>query len=105
MEHIAALLLIVGCSNGLDQCRELQAPLSVFETMAECATARPEIVKRLQDPKQKVFSRCLVVDPALEDDYDQIIWNVQADGTFDASLGVAGMVVASNAMDTRMRRN
>ncbi|WP_352828371.1 hypothetical protein [Mesorhizobium sp. M0830] len=30
----------------------------------------------------------LSVDPAPEDDYDQIIWNVRFDGTVDASLAI-----------------
>ena len=32
MEHIAALLLIIGCSEDLSQCCELPAPVPVYET-------------------------------------------------------------------------
>ncbi|MER8369186.1 hypothetical protein [Mesorhizobium sp. M0306] len=96
MEHIAALLLVVGCSNAMTACRELPAPVSVFETTAECMTARPFAVIDLQGQAQYVVARCLAVDPALEDDYDSIIWNVRPDGTLDASLEISGFVVASN---------
>jgi hypothetical protein len=44
-----------------------------------------------------------VVDPALEDDYDQITWNVRADGTFEAAISVTGAVVASNGYPSRQR--
>jgi hypothetical protein len=101
MEHIAAVLLIVGCSNSLDQCRELPAPVAVFETVAECAAQRPKAVADLIRVQPRIFSRCLVIDPALEDDYDEISWNVRADGTFEASIGVAGVVVASSGYSSR----
>lgn len=96
MEHIAAVLLIVGCSQSLEQCRELPAPVSVFETMAECASERRLAVKNLTHGEQRVFSRCLAVDPALEDEYDTITWKVRADGAFEASLDIASFTVASN---------
>ncbi len=104
MEHIAALLLIVGCSNSRDQCRELPAPVAVFETVSECAAQRQKAVAGLAQVAPRLFSRCLVVDPALEDDYDQITWNVRADGTFEAAISVVGAVVASNGYPSRQRR-
>ncbi|MES0038292.1 hypothetical protein NKJ74_24025 [Mesorhizobium sp. M0046] len=67
------MLLVVGCSNAMTACRELPAPVSVFETTAECMTARPFAVIDLQGQAQHVVARCLAVDPALEDDYDSII--------------------------------
>ncbi len=96
MEHIAAVLLIVGCSNSLEQCHELPLPVSIFETVAECATARRQAVAGLANRQPRIFSRCLSVDPALEDDYDTITWHVRRDGTFDASVDIAGVMVASN---------
>jgi hypothetical protein len=96
MEHIAALLLIIGCSNDLSQCRELPAPVTVFETVGECAAERPIALGKLRQTEPRIFSRCLPVDPALEDDYNEIVWNVRADGTFEASVEMSGMQVASN---------
>jgi hypothetical protein len=96
MEHIAALLLVVGCSNAMTACRELPVPVSVFETDAECTAARPFAVADLQGRAQHIIAKCLAVDPALEDDYDAVVWNVRADGTLDASLEISNLVVASN---------
>lgn len=104
MEHIAALLLIVGCSNSLDQCRELPAPVSVFGSVSECAVERPKAIASLAKAEPRLFSRCLMVDPALEDDYDQITWNVRADGSFEAAIRVTGALVASNDYPIRQRR-
>lgn len=96
MEHIAAVLLIVGCSQSLEQCRELPAPVSVFETMAECATQRRTAIEGLGQTAPRIFSRCLKVDPALEDEYDTITWSVKANGVFEASVDITSFDVASN---------
>ncbi|WP_217572971.1 hypothetical protein [Mesorhizobium sp. GbtcB19] len=96
MEHIAALLFVVGCSSSMTDCRELQVPVSVFETEQACTAERPFALGDLQGQAPHIIGRCLAVDPALEDDYDEVVWNVRPDGTLVASLEVSGMVVASN---------
>ncbi len=96
MEHIAALLLVIGCSNTMTECRELPVPVSVFETAAECTAERPFAMGDLQGQAQHIVAECLAVDPALEDDYDQIVWNVRPDGTLVASLEISNSLVASN---------
>ena len=96
MVHIAALLLIVGCSNSMTECRELSVPVSVFETAEACTAERPFAMGDVQGQAQHVVAKCLAVDPALEDDYDQIVWNVRPDGSLDASLQISNVMVASN---------
>jgi hypothetical protein len=96
MEHISAFLLVIGCSNGMVECRELPTEVSVFETAAECVAERPFALMDVQDRAKHIVAKCLAVDPALEDDYDQIVWNVRPDGTLDASLEVSNLLVASN---------
>ncbi|MBN9552493.1 MAG: hypothetical protein J0H31_27470 [Alphaproteobacteria bacterium] len=96
MEHIAALLFVVGCSSTMADCRELEVPVSVFETMQACVAERPFALGDLQGRAPRIVGKCLAVDPALEDDYDRIAWTVRPDGTLVASLEVSGMLVASN---------
>ncbi|MES0024411.1 MULTISPECIES: hypothetical protein [unclassified Mesorhizobium] len=103
MEHIAALLLVIGCSNNMTECRELPVPVSVFETAEACTAERPFAAGDVQGQAEHVVAKCLTVDPALEDDYDQIVWNVRPDGTLDASLQISSVVVASN--DTRREKD
>ncbi|MER8371340.1 hypothetical protein [Mesorhizobium sp. M1409] len=98
MEHIAALLLVIGCSNTMADCRELQVPVSVFETADQCIAERPFAMSDVQGQAQHIVGKCLSVDPALEDDYDQIVWNVHPDGTLDASLAISSVVMASNTV-------
>ncbi|RWC59387.1 hypothetical protein [Mesorhizobium sp.] len=98
MEHIAALLLVIGCSNTMADCRELQVPVSVFASADQCVAERPFALEDVQGQADHVVAQCLAVDPALEDDYDQIVWNVRADGTLDASLSISSLVMASNGV-------
>ncbi|RAZ85496.1 hypothetical protein DPM33_28940 [Mesorhizobium hawassense] len=98
MEHIAALLFVVGCSSSMTDCRELQVPVSVFETEQACTAERPFALGDLRGKAPHIIGQCLAADPALEDDYDQIVWNVRPDGTLVASLEVSGTLVASNAV-------
>lgn len=96
MEHIAAVLLVIGCSNAMTDCRELPVSVSVFETAQECIAGRPLALSDVQGQASRIIAKCLSVDPALEDDYDQIVWNVRPDGTLDASMEISKLVVASN---------
>ncbi|TIU30725.1 MAG: hypothetical protein E5W38_18375 [Mesorhizobium sp.] len=96
MEHIAALLLVIGCSDTMTECRELSVPVSVFEAFEACTAERPFALGDLRGRMRRVMGECLAVDPALEDDYDQLLWSVRPDGTLVASLEVSGTLVASN---------
>lgn len=98
MEHIVALLLVVGCSSNMTDCRELSVPVSVFETAAACTAERPFAMGDVQGQAEHIVAKCLPVDPALEDDYDTIAWNVRPDGTLDATLEVSGVMVASSTL-------
>jgi hypothetical protein len=89
MEHIAALLLIVGCSGDLSQCRQMPAPVTVFETAEECADARPFALDDLAGRMPRIFGECLPVDPALEEEYAGIVWDVTPDGALHASVEIA----------------
>lgn len=97
MEHIAALLLIVGCSNDLAECRELPAPAPIFETAGECMEALPRGIESFAGRYPRVIARCIDVDPALEEDYAELTWDVTKDGVLVASLETAAMVASNSA--------
>lgn len=77
MEHIAALMLIIGCSPDLADCRELPAPVPVvFETAEECDTALPMALRHVDSDDARLFARCIDVDPALEEMDAELVWDV-----------------------------
>jgi hypothetical protein len=97
MEHIAALLLIVGCSGDLEQCRELPAPTPIFETMEECSAALPLSLKGARGKDSHVFADCIHVDPAMEEEDAVLEWDVTKDGRLVASITAGGDVVVASA--------
>ena len=95
MEHIAALLLIVGCSGDYAQCRELPAPIPLYETTEECEGDLPIAMAMVSDEAERVLARCVFVDPALEEEDADLVWDIKPDGTLHASIEVPEVAVAS----------
>lgn len=100
MEHIAALLLMIGCSDDLVQCAELPSPVTVFETAEECENALPVGLRAFKGQHPRLFAQCLTVDPALEEEDAELTWDVRTDGTLVAAIGVPDVMVASNSART-----
>ncbi len=95
MEHIAALLLLVSCSQDLSGCREVEPRVAVFEVYEDCQAELPKAIGEFAPKYPRLFAKCLEVDPALEDDYNELAWNVQPNGTLQAELRVTNVVSAS----------
>ena len=95
MEHIAALLLIVGCSQDMKQCEELPSPVTVYETAGECDADLTATLGRLDGRKPRVMGTCVYVAPAMEEEDAELVWDVTADGALRASVEVVSMDVAS----------
>ncbi|MBL8576448.1 MAG: hypothetical protein JNK47_04425 [Mesorhizobium sp.] len=95
MEHIAALLLIVACSDGIEQCREIEAASAVYETEQECDADLQPTISRFVTRDRQVLGRCVSVDPAIEDEDADLVWNVKPDGTLFAMIEVSEIMIAS----------
>lgn len=95
MEHIAALLLIIGCSQDMKVCDELPAPTPIYETAAECNSELPAALRGLDGARPRVMGVCVFVDPAMEEEDAELVWDVTADGKIVASVETASMNVAS----------
>lgn len=98
MEHIAALLLIIGCSGDLTRCQELPAPTPLYETKEDCDRELPSSLGAFTGQVDQLFAQCVPVDPALEDEDAELVWDVRPDGTLTASVEVVNdVMVASNS--------
>ncbi|RFC67999.1 hypothetical protein DY251_09845 [Mesorhizobium denitrificans] len=105
MEHIAALLLIVGCSGNLDHCKEIPAPGPViYETMEDCAADLPQARDDTRKLSARMFSQCVYVDPAMEEEDAELVWDITPDGRLKASVIAGGTTVASVSESTNSRR-
>jgi hypothetical protein len=95
MEHIVALLLIVGCSDDLATCRELPAPVPLFETAEECEAELPDSLRAYTGRYPQVLAKCVGVDPALEEEDAELVWNIEGDGALHASIRSPEVVLAA----------
>jgi hypothetical protein len=97
MEHIAAVLLLIGCSDDMAQCRELPAPTAIFETTEECEAELNPAISGVTTTFPQVMGKCVSVDPSMEEEDAELVWNLQPDGTLYAAVEVPDVMVAANA--------
>ncbi|MEW9805767.1 hypothetical protein [Mesorhizobium marinum] len=96
MEHIAALLLVIACSDDLSRCGEMPVPTSVYETVEECEADLQPSISLYTTKHPQVFGQCVEVDPAVEEEDAELVWDVKPDGTLFALIEVPEVMVASS---------
>jgi len=97
MEHIAAVLLLIGCSDDMAQCRELPTQTAIFESAEECEAELAPSISGITTRFPQVMGKCVSVDPAMAEEDAELVWNLQQDGTLYAAVEVPDVVVATNA--------
>ena len=108
MEHIAAIMLLVGCSHGSLACEELQAPQVAFESIEECRGALPAALGSAGAGRRVVHARCAAIDPAWVEEDVEISWRMSRENGLEVDVRQAdpssdGLVVAENAHPTQIR--
>ncbi|WP_075293261.1 hypothetical protein [Pararhizobium arenae] len=82
MEHVAAIMMLVGCGYGNVNCHELPASAAAYETMEDCQERLRPTVAAIETSAKVIFGKCQAVDPALfiEDEANaRIRWSVTPD--------------------------
>ncbi len=95
MEHIAALLLIVGCADDVSHCRELPVANTVYEIIEECEMQIAPAISRFVTKHPQVFGQCVEVDPASEEADAELVWEVKPDGTLYALIDIPEIMLAA----------
>ncbi|MEX0953665.1 MAG: hypothetical protein WDZ83_00455 [Rhizobiaceae bacterium] len=85
MEHIAAILLLLGCSDDGRSCAELPAPHVGYEAEQICEEHLPGVMQRAGNSYPLVIGKCIPVDPLAEGDME-IVWDVTSEGELIASV-------------------
>lgn len=85
MEHIAALLLLIGCNDSASQCDELPSPTVGYETIEQCEEAVAPALRLEGRGYPLVIAKCLPVDPLAEGDME-IVWDIDANGELQAEV-------------------
>lgn len=88
MEHVAAFMLLVGCSGDASVCREIPVPAPAYESLEEC---RSDLVLEMRlsgSTERRVLGACKAVDAGILEQSATIDWAVSRNGelliTFDA---------------------
>lgn len=109
MEHIAAFMLLLACSDDLQTCTEQPAPAIAYETVQDCELELSPAILAVGVPNKKTFGKCVEVDPALFYEDAELVWDVTADGEVEVAIelinpDIDGNTVASSQFSTHTTR-
>jgi hypothetical protein len=90
------VLLIIGCSDDLIKCHELPAPTPIYEAKEDCDRELPYSLGAFTGQVERLYAQCVSVDPALEEEDADLVWEVHSDGTLVASVRAPVMVVSNS---------
>lgn len=96
MEHIAALLLVVGCQGNLAACEQIPVESPAFETREACARELYRAQRTLGRNHSAVYFKCIDVDPALDHEDAKLVWNIGPGGQFYAEVEAPHVMIALN---------
>jgi hypothetical protein len=86
MEHIAAIMMLVGCTPGNVECKELPAPAVGFETAEECHALLPPSINDARGRYKIVYGKCAAIDPALYIEDATITWAITSADELDVQV-------------------
>ena len=98
MEHIAAFMLLIACSEDLQVCKEYPAPAIAYETVEQCQAELRPAIRTISTSETKSFGKCVEIDPALLYEDAEIVWDVTQDGGLEIKLEVIDPHMALQAV-------
>ncbi|KQT82478.1 hypothetical protein [Aurantimonas sp. Leaf443] len=95
MEHVAAFMLLVGCSGNLQSCNEIPVPVPAYETLADCQEDLPLQIRLSSDSSQRVLGACKGVAPDVFERSASIDWTITRDGRLSIDFTSEPQIVAA----------
>ena len=95
MEHIAAFMLLVGCTQDASVCKEIPVPVPTYESMAECRKDLPLEIRLSGSTDTKVLGACKAVDASTFERSASLDWAVSRDGQLVINFDAEPQMVAS----------
>ncbi|WP_428427633.1 hypothetical protein [Pararhizobium sp.] len=86
MEYIAAIMMLVGCTPGNIECKELPAPAVGFETAEECQALLQPSLNDVKGRYKIVYGKCAAIDPALYIEDATITWAITPADELDVQV-------------------
>lgn len=85
MEQLAAILLLLGCSDDAHSCTELPAPSEGYETGQACEAEMPRAMRAAGRNYPLILAKCVAIDPATQGEME-IVWDVNERGELLAAI-------------------
>ncbi len=95
MEHVAAFMLLVGCSGDISVCKEIPVPVPAYENVAECRQQLPLQIRLSGAADQRVFGACKEVSEEVFQQSATVDWSVSRDGQLAIRFDAEPSLVAS----------
>ncbi|GAB1583193.1 MULTISPECIES: hypothetical protein [Phyllobacteriaceae] len=86
MQQLAAIMLLVTCSNDLAVCHEQPAPTVSYETVATCETELKPAIRNLAAENTRVYGKCVEVDPEIMERDAAIFWEIDANDELQITI-------------------
>ncbi|PWW02021.1 hypothetical protein DFR52_102686 [Hoeflea marina] len=95
MQSLAAVMLVVSCTQVPEKCTEIPVPVPAYETMAACMDDLRPMMGQADVRKGQIIGACASFDSALFERDAAIVWDVSAAGRLSVELEADSMAVAS----------
>lgn len=95
MEHVAALLLIVGCSTNTTVCTEIPVPQPIYRSVDACEAAKPLAMRLTGTFDRRLVANCAGLTQAELDGSASVEWAVNRAGHLIVAIADAPQLVAS----------
>lgn len=94
MEHVAALMLLVGCNADASACREIPVPVAAYENFAQCDSDL-SLQIRLATSADKVYGTCASVREDVFEQSATLDWALSRSGKLLVIVDAEPQIVAS----------
>lgn len=95
MEHVAAFMLLVGCSGDISVCKEIPVPVPAYETVTECRQELPLQIRLSGAADKRVFGACKEVSEEVFQQSATVDWSISRDGQLAIRFDAEPSLVAS----------
>jgi len=95
MEHIAAFMLLVGCTGDVSVCKEIPVPVPAYESVAECQRNLSLQIRLSGTTDKKVFGACKEVSEEVFEQSATLDWSVTKNGQLAIKFDAEPRLVAA----------
>ncbi|RLQ88212.1 hypothetical protein [Notoacmeibacter ruber] len=86
MEQLAAIMLLVSCSDDMSMCTEVEAPQAAYETQEICETQVGDAIRQNASSAPLVLGKCVSVNINELQEDAWITWDINPAGELVAAV-------------------